>query len=233
MSEDSHNYIVCGCRPWNRRVFDERIAPLPGNWQFVARREELTTQRLDEVDPRYIFFLHWSWIVPEAIHLRYECVCFHMTDVPYGRGGSPLQNLIARGHQETKLTALRMVSELDAGPVYAKRALALCGTAEEIYVRATELSADMIAAIARDEPTPVEQTGEPVVFARRTPDQSRIESAASIDQLYDHIRMLDAEQYPHAFLEHGGLRYQFRGASLIDGRLKAEVEIAPVEGSSE
>jgi len=37
-----------------------------------------------------------------------------MTDVPYGRGGSPLQNLIVRGHTETKLTALRCVRDLDA-----------------------------------------------------------------------------------------------------------------------
>ncbi len=37
----------------------------------------------------------------------------HMTDVPYGRGGSPLQNLIARGHTSTKLTAMRMTAEVD------------------------------------------------------------------------------------------------------------------------
>ena len=71
--------------------------------------------------PRYVFFPHWSWKVPDDILGATECVCFHMTDVPFGRGGSPLQNLIVRGHTETRVSALRMVSEPDAGPVYMKR----------------------------------------------------------------------------------------------------------------
>lgn len=32
---------------------------------------------------------------------------FHMTNFPYGRGGSPLQNLMKRGHHTTTITALR------------------------------------------------------------------------------------------------------------------------------
>ena len=56
-----------------------------------------------------------------------------MTDLPYGRGGSPLQNLIIRGHKKTKISALRMVNELDAGPIYFKRSLSLNGNAQKIY----------------------------------------------------------------------------------------------------
>lgn len=63
-----------------------------------------------------------------------------MTDVPYGRGGSPLQNLILAGHADTQLTALKMVEEMDAGPVYAKRPLSLEGKAQDIYEKAGELS---------------------------------------------------------------------------------------------
>ena len=44
-----------------------------------------------------------------------------MTDLPYGRGGSPLQNLIINGHKETMMSALRCVQELDAGPIYLKK----------------------------------------------------------------------------------------------------------------
>jgi methionyl-tRNA formyltransferase len=68
--------------------------------------------------PRYVFFAHWSWKIPRAVYEAHECVIFHMTDVPFGRGGSPLQNLISRGIYETKLSALRCVEEMDAGPVY-------------------------------------------------------------------------------------------------------------------
>jgi hypothetical protein len=56
-----------------------------------------------------------------------------MSDVPYGRGGSPLQNLIVRGHRETKISELRMVADMDAGPVYRKEYLSLDGSARAIF----------------------------------------------------------------------------------------------------
>ena len=56
-----------------------------------------------------------------------------MTDLPFGRGGSPLQNLITRGISKTKISALRCNEEIDAGPIYLKRPLSLHGSAEEIY----------------------------------------------------------------------------------------------------
>ena len=89
----------------------------PGRWLLVTDAASLSAGLIQALQPRYVFFPHWSWTVPDDVLAAAECVCFHMTDVPYGRGGSPLQNLVSRGHTETKLSALRMVPELDAGPV--------------------------------------------------------------------------------------------------------------------
>ncbi|WP_417547462.1 hypothetical protein [Marinobacter segnicrescens] len=176
-------------------------------------------------DVRYIFFLHWSWLVPETVWKNYECVCFHMTDVPYGRGGSPLQNLIVRGHEETMLTALRMVEEMDAGPVYAKSRLLLEGTAHEIYLRAGELSFELIDWMIKHEPQPEPQKGEAVVFRRRTPEQSLLPAFGTVTDLYDHIRMLDAPTYPKAYLEHGDFILEFSDAGASEEELIATVKI--------
>jgi len=46
-----------------------------------------------------------------------------MTDLPFGRGGSPLQNLIVRGFTHTKLSALRVEKGLDTGDIYLKEDL--------------------------------------------------------------------------------------------------------------
>ncbi len=221
-------YLVVGCKPWNRRIFDEQLAGLPGEWSYLADREQLTAEAVDRLAPRYVFFLHWSWKVPEALIARHECVCFHMTDVPYGRGGSPLQNLIARGHRETKLTALRMTADFDAGPVYMKQPLSLEGGAEEILIRASRLAAAMIVRLVREHPAPVPQQGDVVVFKRRKPAESAIAAPESLAALHDFIRMLDAEGYPPAFLEHGGFRFEFTRSALYDGRLAADVKITPV-----
>jgi methionyl-tRNA formyltransferase len=231
MLSENH-YIVAGTKPWNRHVFNEVIAKYPGTWHFVSKPDELNAEEIARLNPRYIFFLHWSVKIPADIFNTFECVCFHMADVPYGRGGSPLQNLIQRGHRHSKLTALRMVEDLDAGPVYLQEELSLEGNAEEIYIRAACLSAEMIRHIIEDQPSPQPQTGKITIFKRRTPVESQIPILQSPQRLYDFIRMLDAEGYPHAFLEHGGFRYEFRRAAFYHGRIVADVTITPIQEES-
>jgi len=155
-----------------------------------------------------------------------------MTDVPFGRGGSPLQNLIVRGHRKTTLTALRMAEEFDAGPVYIKEPLSLEGGAEEIYLRAGRASAKMIQRIVREEMTPVSQEGKAVNFKRRTPAESEVRNPASLEVLYDFIRMLDAEGYPRAFLDYSGMRFEFSRPALYDGRIVADVKITRVNAGT-
>jgi len=230
---EPESYLVLGCKPWNRRLFDEYLSKLSGRWIYVDSPAMLTLDFAQELSPRYIFFLHWSWRVPEQIVSKFECVCFHMTDVPFGRGGSPLQNLIVRGYRETKLTALRMTEEFDAGPVYGKEPLSLQGGAEEIYLRAGRLSAKMIEAIAGEEMTPVAQKGKAVHFKRRTPSESEVRTPASLEELYDFIRMLDAEGYPRAFLHHSGMRFELSRPALYDGRIVADVKITRADAAGE
>lgn len=206
---------------------------LPGRWILFDTAQELTAELIDELRPRYLFFPHWSWRVPGEILAAAECVCFHMTDVPYGRGGSPLQNLIVRGHKETMVSALKMVEEMDAGPVYLKRPFGLFGRAQEIYERLSDLVYDMIAEIVEREPEPVPQTGPATLFPRRTPDQSLLPETGSLETLYDHIRMLDAETYPRAFLDHGAWRLEFSHAELEDGDLRARVVIRLCSGGQD
>lgn len=221
-------YVVCGCKEWTRRTFSEIQKRLPGRWYFIGTREDLTEEKLLPLAPRSIFFLHWSWIVPGNILDRFECINFHMTDLPYGRGGSPLQNLILRGHRETKLTAHRMTREIDEGPVYLKDSLSLEGSAQEIFDRCSDIAVQMIDRIIHESPTPVPQQGEVVKFQRRSPEQSVLTDIHSLQEFYDFICMLDAEGYPRAFFTRNGFRYEFRNATLSGGSLTANVTITPL-----
>ncbi len=230
MSDENTNQtcIVAGKGSWSRRVFDEVISHYPGRWRFIQSREELTLEAIRSLDPRYIFFLHWSWRVPEGMVDTYECIAFHMTDLPYGRGGTPLQNLIIGGHKETKLTAFRMTRDFDAGPIYMKANMGLEGNAEEIYLRVSYLAAEMIKRIVRDTPRPEPQKGEVVVFRRRKPEESEISDLETLPELFDFIRMLDAEGYPRAFLVRNRFRYEFHNASLRGKRITTYVTITPI-----
>ena len=221
----SNSYIVASNKAWHRPGFDELSRHEDGRWIWVSSPEELMRRAQDEPNLRYIFFLHWSWRVPAELWSHYECVCFHMTDVPYGRGGSPLQNLIVAGHATTKLTALRMVEEMDAGPAYAKREMSLEGRAEDIYVRAGELSFEIMCWMIHNNPTAEPQKGAVIGFERRNSGQSVLPEDGSLQLIYDHIRMLDAPTYPLAFLEHGGFRLEFSNAQLLEEEVVAKVVI--------
>lgn len=191
----------------------------------VRTQNDLNLDLLAASKPRYVIFPHWSWKIPEKIYEAYECVIFHMTNLPFGRGGSPLQNLIVRGYKDTQLTALRCVKELDAGPIYLQRLLSLNGSAEDIFGRAILLMEEMIASLLSQEPEPQSQVGPVVKFERRTPDQSNLSNAASIREIYDMIRMLDAEGYPHAFIEINNMRMEFSQACNTEDCVQATVRI--------
>lgn len=209
--------------------YDALQSALEARPEFIVLRlrdrAALTPAKLRAFAPSHVFFPHWSWKIPAEVFEHFECVIFHMTDVPFGRGGSPLQNLVAGGVEQTRLTALRCAAEVDAGPVYLKRPLSTLGTADEVFLRASSLMAPMIVEIVEGHLSPGPQQGEVVSFQRRTPDQGNLSAATSLQQAHNLIRMLDAQGYPHAFVEVAGLRFEFTRASLKHNHLMADVRI--------
>jgi len=223
--------VVASHRSWNRNIANRLQKNLNLEFILISDPDLLTFDYLRKIQPQYVFFPHWSYRIPKEIFTDFECVVFHMTDLPFGRGGSPLQNLITRGIYETKVTALRCSEELDAGGIYLKKPLSLYGSAEEIFIRASQIIEEMIAEIIENKYTPIPQSGEPKVFKRREPQQSNLQGAISLQDVFDHIRMLDAEGYPHAFIQVGSLRFEFTRASLKTGSVLADVKITITDES--
>ena len=149
-----------------------------------------------------------------------------MTDLPFGRGGSPLQNLILRGYKETKICAIKVNKGIDTGPIYLKKNLSLEGTASEIFISGARIIKEMIFIILESSITPYAQEGVPIEFKRRKPDQSNIFDLNEISQIFDYIRMLDCDGYPKAFIENENLRFEFTNANMISkNQLQANVRI--------
>ena len=220
--------IILSEKPWHTTLYKNLTDRCSGEWNLIQSKKDFISSNIRKMAPTYIFVPHWSYFIPPEIYENFECIVFHMTDLPYGRGGSPLQNLIKRGHQTTKISAFRCVKGCDAGDIYLKKDLTLDGSAEEIYKRASYLIEDMICEIVQNNPAPMEQSGEVVRFVRRTPQESLIDEKFTLATLYDHIRMLDAPGYPLAFIERANLRYEFTHAKLESGELCAKVRIKEI-----
>jgi methionyl-tRNA formyltransferase len=229
MGKETSNYCVVTVRPWNIAEFESSIRHFPGEWHLISEPTLLSLSYLRLVDPKAVFFPHWNWKVPAEIVSSFECVAFHAAPLPFGKGGSPIQNLIARGFSETKLTAFRMKPGFDDGDIYLQRDLSLSGSAYEIFLRISKLVASMIKDMITNWPTPVPQVGEGVTFKRRTPEQSRLDATADPKRIYDHIRMLDAPEYPRAFIEVEGARIEFSEAELLDGSVRATATFRKIQ----
>lgn len=224
-----NNYVVATIKDWNIAQYNKRTPAYNGNWHLITDKKKLTYSHLKHLNPKYIFFPHWSWIVPEEIINNFNCVCFHMTDLPYGRGGSPMQNLISLGHTTTKLSALKMEESIDTGPIYLKRPLSLEGTAQQIFLRCSALTFDMIQLIVNENPEVTPQEGPVTAFSRRNPSQSVIDTNLDLDAIFDHIRMLDADSYPKAYIKHGKYKLEFTNATKSNGALTANIKLTLFE----
>lgn len=220
-------YVIATIKSWNINNFPKIKARFPEHEFFLfTDKKDLSIDALKGINPDYVFFPHWSWIIPEEIYEKFNCVVFHMTDLPFGRGGSPLQNLIVRGIYETKISALKVTKEIDAGAIYMKESIDISeGNADEIFQKVSRIIFEnMIPKFISKNITPVEQTGEPVFFKRRTVEQSRMPSGLSQRQIYDFIRMLDGEGYPQAYQVTDNGNVYYSKAKLIDGIVYADAE---------
>jgi methionyl-tRNA formyltransferase len=219
-------FLLVTEKDWHDDLFNKLSIQKGQVWKRISQKNELNYKIINDFKPDWVFIPHWSEIIPSSVYLNFNCVVFHMTDLPFGRGGSPLQNLIVRGFKETKVSAIKVAKGLDTGDVYLKRSLDLNGTAHEIFIKATDVIHDMILEIVEKNPTPIPQSGEITLFQRRKPEDGDLYPLSSKDEVYDYIRMLDCEGYPPAFIETEHFRFEFTDSTINnDETIKANVRI--------
>jgi methionyl-tRNA formyltransferase len=199
------------------------------NISILSKKNELTFDTLNIIKPKYVFFPHWSWIIPEEIYKNFKCIVFHMTDLPYGRGGSPLQNLIINKKYNTKISAINVEKNVDSGDIYLKKDFCIkTGRAQQIFQRLSKtIFFKLIPYILEHNPIPYKQKGETIPFKRRKPEQSNIQNAQlnSLADFYDFIRMLDGEGYPKSFIKVGNFNILFSKINKKQNTLEGKFEI--------
>ena len=186
---------------------------------LITNKNELTLENIKKINPNLIFFPHWSWKVPSEIHQKYKCILFHTAPLPFGRGGSPIQNLILLGYKKSPVCALKMVEELDSGPIYTQREISLEGPLSNIFKRLNIVVNDLIKELIELLPEPIIQKGNQSYFRRLNEDDNKIPYTGSLEEFYDRVRMLDDSSYPNPFLEYGDYIIEFNKAEFDNGKL--------------
>ena len=192
---------------------------------LLSSPKKLTISYLKRKKPEIIFFPDWSWIIPNEIISNYKCICFHESNLPKFRGGSPIQNQIIRGITKTKTTAFIMNEKIDAGDIILQKNLSLEGSIQEIFSRMSENDYSLILKIINGKYKRRKQSGKPTTYSRRKPKESELKSLNhSINYLYNFIRMLE-DPYPNAFIRIGKQKLIFKKAIYNNKKLSLEVKI--------
>ena len=225
------NIIIATIKEWNFNNYYllEKKYKNRYNFHLITIKEEMKYEIIKKINPKYIFFPHWSWIIKKEIFQEFNCVLFHMTDLPFGRGGSPLQNLIVREKYNTKISAIKVDGGLDTGDVYLKENFNISiGSAEENFINLSNIIfGKMIPDFLNYNLVPIKQMGDITIFKRRKPIESNIKTLKlmSIPKLYDFIRMLDAEDYPKAYIQLDKLKIEFCEVHLKNNKLVGRFEV--------
>lgn len=190
--------VICNSKKWFH--FDDNVA-LRHKVLTCCDRDELTYDKLKQFDADLVFFPHWSWVVDSRIFRSFTCIVFHTAPLPYGRGGSPIQNLIKRGYKESPVYAIEMSAEIDGGGIYARDKISLNGKLSQIFRRLDKAVNRLIAELIDCLPQPQPQTGEIEVFDRLGHEENEISVDSKQADFYDAIRMLDDPSYPNAYIK--------------------------------
>lgn len=169
----------------------------------------------DEIPPSDLsFFLGCTRIASADVlsRSRHNLVV-HQSDLPRGRGWSPLAWQVLEGLNEIPVCLFEAVEGLDEGPVYLRDTISLEGheLADELRAAQAASARRLVLEFVRRFPDVVAepQSGEATYYPRRTADDLRLDPGKPLLDQFGLLRIADNDRYP-AFFEHLGHRYLLR-----------------------
>ncbi len=199
----------------------------------VIQPEDIGSVEVDEaiegIGPSCLALCAYGAIIKEPLLSKRPILNLHPSLLPRWRGATPIEQALLAGDAESGVSIIRLVEELDAGPVQAQEAVPIEQTDDFETLSAKLIQAGAVllkAAIEKAEDGSLEfvdQADDGATYAER------IESA---DRFLDQTGpVLDAERRVRALTPHVGARLALADAEPIGVR-KASIstaEVAPGE----
>ena len=136
-----------------------------------------------------------------ALH-RHNLVV-HESDLPKGKGWSPLTWQILEGKDKIPVTLFKAVDDIDSGDIYKKEIMSFRGDEliDELRVvqarHTRKLMFDFIKNFKNVKF--LKQTGKSTYYPRRKPEDSRLDIHKSIKDQFNLFRVADNTRYPVFF----------------------------------
>jgi methionyl-tRNA formyltransferase len=162
------------------------------------------------------FFLSCGQIVPpEILKKHHHNLVVHESNLPEGKGWSPLTWQILEGKNEIPICLFEAQETVDSGEIYLKDTLKFKGTelVDELRSVQAMTTIEMCLKFVRGYPEIVLKAQKPKgnfsYYKKRKPQDSQIDVDKTIGEQFNLLRVVDNERYP-AFFEIDGERFVFK-----------------------
>ena len=133
----------------------------------------------------------------------------HESDLPNGKGWSPLTWQILEGKNKIPVTLFEASEKVDAGEIYAKEYIELNGNEllPEMKDKQGKTTIKLILFFLKNFPLDgKKQVGDTTYYKRRTPNDSKLDINKSIAEQFNLLRICDNDRYP-AYFSYMGCEY--------------------------
>jgi methionyl-tRNA formyltransferase len=181
-------------------------------------------ERLDGFEPEVetVVVAAYGVLIPEAVLDRALWLNVHPSLLPRWRGAAPIERALMAGDDETGVSIIELVPELDAGPIAAQRAFPIEPEDDfgSISARAGELAAELLEE-ALPEPSLRPQAGDVTYAEKIRPEDRELDWSRPPQELLNRIRALS----PHI-----GARGELHGRPVTIWRARVDGdELVPLE----
>ncbi len=160
-----------------------------------------------------LFLVSVTQIVKQEVRNKFKhSLVIHGSDLPEGRGWSPIIWQILQGSNKFTVTLFEAVDEVDAGDVWKKQSFTLEGHElyNEINQKLFEMELDLMDFAVKNStninPEPQPTTKSPY-FERRKPEDSELDPQKPIAEQFDLMRVADPNRFP-LFFNYRGHKYK-------------------------
>ena len=179
-------------------------------WEELGHTVHRTHELADAGAGDFCFCLGFGRLLPESVRARFHhTLVVHESDLPRGKGWSPLTWQILDGADRIPVTLIEAADKVDSGTIYAQRWVEFEGheLVDELRAAQGEATRALCREFVDDYPACAErgreQHGEESFYPRRKPDDSRIDPERPLSEQLALLRVVDNGRYP-AFFEWRG-----------------------------
>ena len=218
----NHEIVFCVTQPDAPAGRGRGLRPAPAKLTALKLGIPVVESLDEPLDAETIVLVAFGRLIPRELLERHLWLNAHPSLLPRWRGAAPVERALIAGDSETGVTVIRLVEELDAGPIAAQERFPIAADddAGAIYERATSLAADLLERVL---PAPVfePQPSEGVTYADKIgPD----------DRELDLSRPAEAVDRVRALSPHIGARTELEGRRVIVWRARVEDDrFVPIE----